>query len=124
MDSTSTGQAHCLRCGRTIYAAASVRAKYGPGCRARIRREAVAAVGEDFKAEQFAKALELISDGGLVPHAHAGVYRAVSSRGDVTYLAHSHGCTCPAGLRSRSACYHQAAARVLEATRTALATAA
>jgi Family of unknown function (DUF6011) len=119
-------QARCLRpgCGRRLTAVASIARGYGRHCAAKIRKAAAEAVAADFKPEQFAKALELISDGGLVAHPHAGVYRAVSSRGDVTYLTSPHGCNCPAGLRSRSACYHQAAARVLEATKTALAKAA
>jgi hypothetical protein len=118
----------CLRpgCGRRLTAPASIARGYGRHCAAKIRKAAADAVAADFKPEQFAKALELISDGGLVAHPHAGVYKAVSSRGDAIYLTSPHACNCPHGLRGsgRSACFHQAAARVMEATRNALTKAA
>jgi len=75
---------------------------------------------KDFTTAQVDKARELIADGGLVPTNRPGVFRAVSSRGDGSYLVHTSGnCNCPAGLRSRSLCYHAAAARILGATRKA-----
>lgn len=125
VNETSAQSARCLRCGRRIWAVSSLRAQYGPGCRAKIRQAAAEAVAADFKPDQFAKALELISDGGLVAHPHRGVYLAASSRGDAVYLTHPSGnCTCPCGLRARSLCFHVAAARVMDATRNALAKAA
>lgn len=105
----------CLRCGRTLRAAASVKAGYGRGCQARIRKAAIDAAFEGFSDDQRAKAGELIRDGGLVPTSRPGVFRTVGSKGDVTYLTHSAACNCPAGLRGRP-CYHLAAARVLTAT--------
>ncbi|MGH3126089.1 MAG: hypothetical protein ACRDND_34365, partial [Streptosporangiaceae bacterium] len=66
-----------------------------------------------FTSAQVDKARELIADGGLVPTARPGVFRAVSSRGDIAYLTHSAACNCPAGLRSRSSCYHTLAVRIV-----------
>ena len=88
---------------------------YGPRCAAKIRKAAINAAFAGFTPEQQAKAAELIRDGGLVPTSRPGVYRTVSSRGDVTYLTHSAACNCPAGLHDRL-CYHVAAARALTAT--------
>lgn len=109
-------QARCLRCGRKLTAARSVSEGYGRGCRARIRAAAIAQAVKDFTATQVEKARELIADGGLVPTKRPGVYRAVSSKGDGTYLVHVSGnCACPGGLRGR-ACYHGIAARILGAS--------
>lgn len=113
MKETTAQQAHCLRCGRRIWAASSVKAAYGPGCRARIRAAALAKALAGFTAAQVEKARELIADGGLIATKRPGVYRAVSSKGDATYLSHSATCNCPAGLRSRTACYHVAAVRMI-----------
>lgn len=109
----------CLRCGRLLHSAKSRAAAYGPVCRARIRAAALAAAVADFTAAQVAKARELISDGGLVPTRRAGVFRAVSSDGQASYLAHAAACNCPAGLRSRKACYHSLAVRIVSAGRAA-----
>jgi len=106
--------ARCLRCGRALRAANSVAAGYGPVCRARIRAAQLAESLRDFTAAQVAKARELIADAGLVPTGHSGVYRAVSSDGTSTYLAHPAVCSCPAGVHGRR-CYHMAAARMLAA---------
>jgi hypothetical protein len=110
--STQEREAHCLRCGRKLRAARSIAANYGPGCAAKIRAAALAEARRDFTADQQAKADELIRDGGMVPHPHAGVFTAVSSKGDATYLAHQAACTWPAGIKGRR-CYHLLAARVL-----------
>ena len=109
----------CLRCGRNLRSAASVKASYGPVCRMRIRAAATAKAVAGFTAAQVDKARELISDGGLVPASRPGVFRAVSSTGDATYLTHSAGCNCPGGLRGRSTCYHSLAARLVLAGRAA-----
>jgi hypothetical protein len=111
--------ARCLRCGRTLRSAKSVKASYGAWCRAKIRAAAIAGAVRDFKDAQVDKARELIADGGIVRTGHRGVFRTVSSKGDATYLTHSAACNCPAGLRSRSACYHVAAVRILTAGRAA-----
>ncbi len=114
-------ESRCLRCGRKLRTSSG----YGPKCAAKIRQAALAEARADFTAEQQAKASELIRDGGLVPTARPGVFRAVSSKGDTAYLAHACGCNCPAGLRAKRPCYHQLAARVLGiASRRSLAKAA
>lgn len=115
MTNTTGHTAKCLRCGHKIRSAASVAARYGPVCRAKIRLAAINEAIRGFAAAQVDKARELISDGGLVPTGRPGVFRAVSSNGTDTYLVHSAVCNCPAGLRGRQ-CYHLAAARILTAT--------
>jgi hypothetical protein len=114
MDTTAQ-PVKCLRCGHKLRAASSVAAKYGPVCRARIRLAAINEAVKGFASAQVDKARELISDGGLIPTSRPGVFRAVSSRGDGTYLTHSAACNCPGGLRGRL-CYHLAAARIIMAT--------
>lgn len=111
--------AKCLHCGRVRHfrsAAAALAAKpYGRICRARVLLAAVNEAIHGFAQAQVDKARELIADGGLIPTTRRGVFRAVSSKGDTTYLVHSATCNCPAGLHER-ACYHVAAARILTAT--------
>lgn len=122
--STQERETHCLRCGRQLRSPRSIAANYGPGCAAKIRAAAIEEARRDFTVDQQAKAAELIRDGGMVPHPHAGVFTAVSSKGDATYLAHPAACTCPAGIKGRR-CYHLLAARVLTiASRRSLAKAA
>jgi hypothetical protein len=117
---TPASQARCLRCGRKL----TVSTGYGPTCMRKVRAAAIEQAKADFTADRQAKADELIRDGGMVPHAHKGVFTAVSSRGDAIYLAHSAACTCPAGIKGRR-CYHVLAARVLSiASRRSLAKAA
>ena len=112
-----TPAARCLRCRRTLTAAASISAGYGPGCRARIRAATLTTSSPEFTAAQVARARELLADGGLIPTSRAGVYQSVSSDGATTYLTHRAGCTCPAGTRGNGrTCYHRAAARILGAT--------
>lgn len=124
MDGSSVGgvnkvdaQTRCLRCGRALRAARSIRASYGPVCRARILAARLTEALRDFTAAQAGKARELIADGGLVPSGRPGVFRAVSSRGDESYLAHSAACNCPGGLRSSRLCYHVLAVRLVMASR-------
>lgn len=129
MEATATPrhEARCLRpgCGRKLTSEASVRCGYGPVCLRKIRAAALAEAKADFTSEQQAKADELIRDGGLVPTNREGVYRAVSSKGDETYLAHACACNCPGGLRAKRPCYHQLAARIVGiASRRSLAKAA
>jgi hypothetical protein len=119
MNTPTTAQhAHCLRCGRKLTAASSIKAKYGRGCRAIIRAAAIAAAVRDFTTAQIDKARELIADGGLIRISHQGVFRAVSSDGTVTYLVHAEADNCPAGLRGRP-CYHKLGARILGAGKAA-----
>jgi len=117
--STTGNTSHCLRCGRTLRSSASITRGYGAWCRAKIRAAAIAEVVKGFTIQQAEKARDLIADAGLVPTSRPGVFRAVSSKGDATYLAHSATCNCPAGLRSRNACYHSLAVRIVMASVTA-----
>ncbi|HEY2086623.1 MAG TPA: DUF6011 domain-containing protein [Mycobacterium sp.] len=124
-------EARCLRpgCCRKLTSAKSLAAGYGPVCLRKIRAAAVEQARADFTADQQAKADELIRDGGIVPlrmTARNGMlFRAVSSRGDETYLVTAGACNCPGGLRSKRPCYQQLAARVLSvASRRSLAKAA
>ena len=116
---TTEPTAKCLRCGRVRhFRSAEAAAKAAPNGRICAMRVRLAAIGEavrGFAQAQVDKARELIADGGLVPTNRPGVFRAVSSKGDETYLTHSDVCNCPAGLRARP-CYHLAAARILTAT--------
>ena len=123
-------EARCLnpRCGRKLTSEASIRAGYGPTCLRKIRAAAIAEARAEFTTDQQAKADELIRDGALVPVGatvrNGSLYRAVSSKGDATYLVTSAGCSCMAGVRGRR-CYHVLAARVLAvASRRSLAKAA
>lgn len=116
MTTTDTShEARCLRpgCGRKLTSEVSVRLGYGPVCMRKIRAAAIAEAKAGFTPDQQAKADELIRDGGLVPTNREGVYRAVSSKGDATYLAHAAACNCPGGLRAKRPCYHSLAARIL-----------
>jgi hypothetical protein len=117
----------CLRprCGRVIRSARSVALGYGPVCARAIRKAALDEARADFTPEQQDKAAELIRDGGIVPTPRDGVFQAVSSKGDATYLVHSAACNCPGGLRAKRPCYHSLAARILGiASRRSLAKAA
>ena len=96
-------------CARRLTSPASISAGYGPVCRRRIREAAAAIVLDGVKAEQHAKAVELIEAGGVVPTSRPGVFRTVGSSGDV--IGH---CSCPAGLRDRL-CYHAVAVRLIDA---------
>lgn len=118
---TITSQtAKCLRCGRTLRAASSVRASYGRWCRAKIRAAALAEAVRGFATTQVEKARELIADGGLVPAGRAGIFRSVSSDGQRTYLTASTGqCNCAAGLRGRYRCFHGLAAMIVTASKAA-----
>jgi hypothetical protein len=107
---TPATETRCLRCGRRL----TVSQGYGPKCAAKIRKAQLDAARAGFTAGQQAKADELIRDGGMVPvrmTARNGMlFRAVSSRGDETYLVTATGCSC----RARCACYHMLAARTME----------
>lgn len=119
---TPADEHRCLRCGRSL----RVSQGYGPRCAAKIRKAAVDAARAGFTADQQAKADELIRDGGLAPvrmTARNGMlFRAVSSRGDETYLCCANGCAC----KSRRGCYHMLSAKVVGITtrRSSLAKAA
>jgi hypothetical protein len=116
MSNTETHAVKCLRpgCGRTLRATASIACGYGPVCRAKIRAARMAEILKGFTAAQVEKARELIADGGLVPTSQPGVFRAVSSDGERTYLTHSKTCGCPWGLRGKAKpCFHSLGVRIV-----------
>jgi hypothetical protein len=107
---SGTEQVACKRCGRALRSLASRLAEIGPRC------AAIEAATAGLKPEQTAKALELISDGGIVP-VRKGVYRVTSTDGESVYLTSVSGnCSCAYGLRRVSGaaktCYHVASARL------------
>ena len=108
--------ARCLRCSRVLRSAKSVAAGVGPTCKSKIT---AAAKNTPAKPVQVAKAIELVELGAIIPlrrrNSGTRVFRVVSSRGDATYLAAAHNCTCAAGLKSRHECYHMLAAQLLGA---------
>ncbi|MEV8439130.1 DUF6011 domain-containing protein [Actinosynnema sp. NPDC051121] len=119
---TTTTAAHattarCTRCGRTLRAAKSIAAGYGPGCKAKIAAAVKAEVVAQYKDATVAKAELLIADGGIVAvrTRRTPVFRVVASNGVDTYLTAPQACTCPAGLRGQHACYHRVAAAILAA---------
>jgi hypothetical protein len=105
---------HCGRCGRLLTAARSIARGYGPTCHGRVAAAAQAATAEH-KPAQVAKAVELITDLGIVPIRERRVFRVVSSDGTGTYLTAPQACNCAAGLRGRFTCYHRIAAGILAA---------
>lgn len=111
----------CLRCGRTLRSAASIKASYGAWCRAKIRAAAAAEAVKGFTEAQIAAARELIADGAAVALRHAGAYRVVSADGSAVYTTAAEGCNCPWGLRRMlaKACKHQLAVRILVAAKAA-----
>jgi Family of unknown function (DUF6011) len=113
---TASHEARCLRCGRKIRSAGSVAAGYGPGCRARIRREAREHALDGLNDTQREKALDLVADKAVIRSARPGVWLVPS--GDRTYKIHESGiCTCPWGVRRSSAtvkpCAHIGAVRLM-----------
>lgn len=100
---------NCLRCGRVLTSPTSITTGYGPTCARKIRKAANEAT--DFQPHQVNSARELIEDAAII-QIRPTVFRAVSTDGAETYLAHPTNCTCPAGLKART-CYHQLAARLL-----------
>jgi hypothetical protein len=127
MNNTAEHTAKCLHCGRTrrfrSAEAANAAKPYGRICSARVRLAAMAEAVKGFAARQVEAARELIADGGLVPTKRHGVFLAVSSDGERTYLTHSETCACPSGLKRLTACTckHSLAVRIIMASRPALA---
>lgn len=107
----------CTRCGRILRSAASIARSYGRGCQAKIRAAAKAKAVAEFKPATVEKAEQLIADRGIVAirTRRTPVFRVVASNGGATYLTAPQACNCAAGLRSKSACYHRAAAAILAA---------
>jgi len=116
IDTQTAKPVRCLRpgCGRKLTAASSIAAGYGPVCRARIRLAALNDAIRGFAQAQVDKARELIADGGIIPTGRPGVFRAVSSKGDGSYLTHPATCSCAAARRGKATpCYHSLAAKLL-----------
>ncbi|MEU3399532.1 DUF6011 domain-containing protein [Streptomyces filamentosus] len=112
MQHTAT-HTHCLRCGRALRTAHSTAAGYGPTCLRRIK--AAAHRIADHKPALVAKALDLITLGGLIPLRARRVFQAVASSGNGTYKTAAQACTCPAGRRGQHTCYHRIAAQIVAA---------
>lgn len=106
---------NCNRCGRTLRSAKSIAAGYGPTCAAKIQKAAKVVDLAAYKAQQIAKAAELIELRAIV-RTSTNTYAAVSSDGTATYEtdAYRQTCTCKAGERGIR-CYHLAAAQILTA---------
>jgi ribosomal protein L37E len=121
MSSTTEHTAKCQRCGRTrrfrTATAACTAKPYGRICQARILLAAVNDAIRGFARHQVDKARELIADGGLIPTGRPGIFRAVSSDGERSYLTSPQACGCPSGLRRLTAtnCKHSLAALILVA---------
>jgi hypothetical protein len=105
--------ARCQSCGRRLTAAASIARGRGRACWAKVRRAATALDRSGFTAQQQAKAIELIEQGGLISTSRSALYVAVSSDGVTNYLVDwaEGSCLCPA----TKPCYHLLAAAVIEA---------
>jgi ribosomal protein L37E len=111
---TTTAHLTCKRCGRPITSVRSIaealrNCGYGRGCAKRIQDNAQAAAQTENPA-QWVKAVDLITDGGLV-HVRRGVYAVPSSDGLRTYLTAAQACSCPA----RKRCYHSIAVTIATA---------
>lgn len=108
----ATETTHCLRCGRTLRSADSVKRGYGRTCRAKVTAAAKAKAAADFKPDTATKAMELIEMGGIVA-IRTRVFRTVSSDGTRTYLTAPEACNCAAGLKGKFVCFHRAAAAIM-----------
>ena len=101
----------CRKCHRVLRSAASIELGIGPTCQRKVVAEAEAKAEATGKGTQYAKAVELIRDGGVVP-LRPRVWRTVASKGTGTYLTAVNRCNCQAGLHDRI-CYHQMAVQLL-----------
>jgi hypothetical protein len=86
-------------------------------CAAHVRQ--IAAVLARISPQQRQQALQLVTDGGIVPGGTPGVWHVVSSDGGVVYPAGATFCGCPA----RVTCYHSAAVIITAAAAATLASA-
>jgi hypothetical protein len=116
-DMTKTQKPHtatCTRCHATLRSEASIARGMGAHC-ARLHRQEQAVKNAGFKPAMIAAAREIIADGAIAPIRGRRVFEVVSSNGIDRYLTAPEACNCPAGLKSRYACYHRAAATILAA---------
>lgn len=113
---TATVTTKCNRCGRALRSEKSVKAGYGPTCKAKVA-QAAKAIAETavYKEFQMTKAVEVVELAAIVRTARAA-FQVVSSNGHDVYLIDqtAHTCSCPAGEHGRI-CYHLAAADILAA---------
>ncbi|MFD3844738.1 hypothetical protein ACFWVB_02460 [Streptomyces microflavus] len=102
----------CLKCRRVLRKPSPD--GLGPKCRRKVRRAARLTPPPAYKADQVAKAVELLEMGGIVPLRSNRVYLVVSEDGTEIHRTAATGqCNCPAGLRAKHLCYHGAAAILL-----------
>jgi hypothetical protein len=110
-----TGQTtHCHRCGRLLTDPRRAAAGYGRTCATKIAQAAKAAALTEQPA-QVEKAVQLVTDGGLV-RVIGALFHAVSSDGSVRYEVTpvTGRCSCRAGQYGRR-CYHLIAAELIAA---------
>lgn len=112
----TTTTSRCLRCGRALRCTASITNGYGPTCGRKIR---AAAKTSTHKANQVAKAVELIEDGAIIAlrtkRNRNRVYQVIGSNGVDRYLTARQACNCAAGLKGRHGCYHRVAVELVSA---------
>lgn len=101
----------CLRCGRMLRSAKSIKRGRGAACQTKVNKAAKIVDLSDFKSAQVESAMELIEDAAIVK-VRPNVFRSVSSDGTTEYLTAPQACNCPAGLKTRN-CYHRAAVIIL-----------
>jgi hypothetical protein len=110
---TTTKQANCLRCGRTLTSAKSIALGYGPTCSAHIRKATKSDTVTAHKPQAIAKATELIEQGGILPLRGRRVFTVISSDGIATYKTAPPAAPARPGSRAVHICYHRVAAQIL-----------
>ena len=116
---TPAAEVRCQRCHRILRSAASIIARYGKSCLTAIRREAREHALDGLNERQRDQALEIVTDGGVVPSAHKGVWLVTSGDGSQVYRTTPNGqCNCNWGLRTRPVkpCKHVGAVRLVQVT--------
>lgn len=102
----------CLRCGRPLTARESLQRGVGSRCGRLVQLTASAVLAAASPAA-VDRALQLITDGGIVPtRGPALAWTTVSSDGTTRYRTSATACTCAAGVHGRD-CYHRLAVRLL-----------
>ncbi|MEW2568370.1 hypothetical protein [Streptomyces sp. NPDC047070] len=112
---TAQKETRCLKCKRILRNASPD--GLGPKCRAKVRRAGKAPELALYKPAQVEKATENLRQGGLIPLRKSDknrVYLIVGSDGTTTYRTARAACTCPAGLKAVSVCWHRIAAHVFD----------
>jgi hypothetical protein len=114
MATTTNQRITCRRCHAVLRSTKSLQRGIGDRC-LRLERQEQAVKNAGFKPAMIAAAREIIADGAIAPIRGRRVFEVVSSNGIDRYLTAPEACNCPAGLKSRYACYHRAAATILAA---------